>query len=81
MDEKAIRLLVEINQTASNFTSSIVLRVGNKFIDVKSIVGLSLTLMTSQGFALEIYGPDDDAAKLAMVQIFKKHGISVNVNP
>lgn len=80
MDEKAIRLMVDVNQTASSFKSSIVLRIGNKFIDAKSIVGLSLTLMTSQGYTLEIYGPDEEAAKLSMVKVFKQHGITVRTN-
>jgi phosphocarrier protein HPr len=48
MNGKGIRAIVDINQTASGFQSSIVLCANNKHIDVKSIIGLSVTLLSSE---------------------------------
>ncbi|GIO55491.1 HPr family phosphocarrier protein [Paenibacillus cellulositrophicus] len=71
--------VVEIAQTASQFTSSIVLQAENKYIDVKSILGLFTTLVSSQSYELHVHGPDADEAKTAMKEVFAKHGLNVNV--
>jgi phosphocarrier protein HPr len=73
------RAIVEINQTANNFKSSIVLRTTDKSLDVKSILGLSFTLLSSQSYKLEIYGPDEKEAKEAMANIFNKHSLVVEI--
>jgi len=69
--------IVSINQTANRFQSSIVLRWKGKAIDVKSILGLSLTLLSSQEYTLEVHGPDEAEAKAAMIAAFEKHGLRV----
>lgn len=70
--------IVEISQTANKFRSSIVLQYENKYIDVKSILGLFTTLLTSSKYDLHVHGPDADEAKKAMVEVFEKHGLSIN---
>ena len=52
------RAIVEINQVANQFQSSIVIKVGKRFIDVKSILGLSITLFSNEVYHLEIHGPE-----------------------
>jgi phosphocarrier protein HPr len=79
MDGLGTRTIVEINQTANGFKSSIVMKVGNRMIDVKSILGLSISLLNHQHYELEIHGPDEEEAKSAMVEIFQKHNLSVSV--
>jgi phosphocarrier protein HPr len=71
--------IVEISQTANKFRSSIVLQYDNKYIDVKSILGLFTTLTGSGSYNLHVHGPDADEAKAAMSQVFEKHGLTVNV--
>ncbi|GAB6929717.1 hypothetical protein JCM10914A_37000 [Paenibacillus sp. JCM 10914] len=71
--------IVEISQTAGQFSSSIVLQAENKYIDVKSILGLFTTLVSSQSYELHVHGPDADEAKQAMIDVFAKHGLNVNV--
>ncbi|KKO52186.1 HPr family phosphocarrier protein [Paenibacillus sp. DMB20] len=71
--------VVEIAQTAGQFTSSIVLQAENKYIDVKSILGLFTTLVSHQSYELHVHGPDADEAKKAMIDVFNKHGLNVNV--
>lgn len=76
-----VRSIVDINQTASDFKSSIVLRVSDtKFVDVKSILGLSISLYKNLAYKLEIHGPDEEEAKSAMLEVFSKHHIYVEVN-
>ncbi len=75
METKAI---VEINQAANQFQSSIVIHVGTKFIDVKSILGLSVTLFNNQAYKLEIHGPDEEEASEVMKRIFEKHGLMLS---
>ncbi|CAG7604263.1 hypothetical protein PAESOLCIP111_00680 [Paenibacillus solanacearum] len=70
--------IVEISQTANKFRSSIVLQYDNKFIDVKSILGLFTTLLTSSKYDLHVHGPDADEAKKAMAEVFAKHGLELN---
>ncbi|MCR8634302.1 MULTISPECIES: HPr family phosphocarrier protein [Paenibacillus] len=77
LDTKAI---VEINQKASQFRSSIVICLDNKIIDAKSILGLSITLLNDQHYRLEIHGLDEAEAKAEMTEVFKKHHLSVTVN-
>lgn len=73
------KTIVDINKTANQFKSSIVINVNNKHIDAKSILGLSMILLGSDKFALEIHGPDEEDAKSAMVEVFKKHSLDVVV--
>jgi phosphocarrier protein len=70
--------IVEISQTANKFRSSIVLQYDNKYIDVKSILGLFTTLLASGTYNLHVHGPDADEAKKAMVEVFAKHNMTVN---
>lgn len=72
-----IRTIVEINQNANLFKSSIVLHMDDKYIDVKSILGLTVTLVKDCQYHLEIHGQDEEYAKLAMMEIFKRHGLRV----
>lgn len=71
--------VVEIAQTAGQFTSSIVLQADNKYIDVKSILGLFTTLVSHQSYELHVHGPDAEEAKKAMIDVFNKHGLNVTV--
>ncbi|WP_135547486.1 HPr family phosphocarrier protein [Paenibacillus cymbidii] len=71
--------VVEISQTANKFRSSIVLQYQNKFIDVKSILGLFTTLMTAGSYQLHVHGPDATEASAAMQEVFTKHGMSVEL--
>ncbi|GAB6990529.1 HPr family phosphocarrier protein [Paenibacillus pini] len=71
--------VVEIAQTAGKFSSSIVLQADNKYIDVKSILGLFTTLVSSKGYELHVHGPDAEEAKEAMAAVFAKHGLNINV--
>jgi phosphocarrier protein len=75
-----IQAVVDINQTAARFKSSIVLRINHsKFVDIKSILGLSITLFRSNDYKLEIHGPDEREAKSAMMEVFKKHHLLVEL--
>ncbi|WDM20463.1 HPr family phosphocarrier protein [Paenibacillus polymyxa] len=71
--------VVEIAQTASKFTSSIVLHSENKYIDVKSILGLFTTLVSSHSYELHVHGPDAEEAKKAIIEVFDKHGLHISV--
>ncbi|MBC8078993.1 MAG: HPr family phosphocarrier protein [Gorillibacterium sp.] len=71
--------IVEISQTANQFGSSIVLQYENKYIDVKSILGLFTTLLSSGKYDLHVHGQDAQEAKKAMVEVFAKYNLEVNV--
>lgn len=71
--------VVEIAQTASKFTSSIVLHSDSKYIDVKSILGLFTTLVGNKTYELHVHGPDADEAKREISEVFAKHGLTVVV--
>lgn len=71
--------VVEIAQTAGKFTSSIVLQTDNKYIDVKSILGLFTTLVNTKSYELHVHGPDAEEAKKAVTEVFAKHGLEVKV--
>ncbi|WP_223066449.1 HPr family phosphocarrier protein [Paenibacillus caui] len=73
--------VVEIAQTAAKFTSSIVLQAENKYIDVKSILGLFTTLVGGHTYELHVHGPDAEEAKAALTEVFAKHGLKVTVIP
>ncbi|WP_172194884.1 MULTISPECIES: HPr family phosphocarrier protein [Saccharibacillus] len=73
--------VVEIAQTASRFSSSIVLQAENKYIDVKSILGLFTTLVSNQQYELHVIGPDAEEAKAGMIEVFEKHGLNVVIAP
>ncbi|MBM4764531.1 HPr family phosphocarrier protein [Bacillus sp. B15-48] len=69
-----------IANTASKFKSSIVLHAENKTIDVKSFLGLSVSLMSDQThYKLEIHGDDEEEAKEVMKNAFKDFGIHVEL--
>lgn len=71
--------IVEISQTANRFSSSIVLKYENKYIDVKSILGLFTTLVGSSEYELHVHGPDEEQAREQMIEVFKKHGLNVKL--
>ncbi|MCK8486111.1 HPr family phosphocarrier protein [Paenibacillus sp. MBLB2552] len=71
--------VVEIAQTAGKYTSSIVLQADNKYIDVKSILGLFTTLVNTKSYELHVHGPDAEEAKKAVTEVFAKHGLDVKV--
>lgn len=71
--------IVEISQAAGKFRSSIVLQYENKYIDVKSILGLFTTLLDAHTYNLHVHGPDADEAKKTMIEVFKKHNLNVNI--
>ena len=71
--------IVEISQTANKFRSSIVLQYDNKYIDVKSILGLFTTLLSSGQYDLHVHGPDAEEAKKAMGEVFAKHNLSIQI--
>ncbi|WP_046176449.1 HPr family phosphocarrier protein [Domibacillus indicus] len=72
--------VVELNKTAQQFQSSIVLKTDHRSIDVKSILGLTHSILTSKAFKLEIHGPDEEQAKREMAQVFHDFHMSVEVN-
>ncbi|WP_309121376.1 HPr family phosphocarrier protein [Paenibacillus sp.] len=69
--------IVDIAQTAGKFKSSIVLQFDNKYIDVKSILGLFTTLVSDNDYELHVHGPDEEDAKKAMIEVFAKHGLNI----
>jgi phosphocarrier protein HPr len=71
--------IVELSQTANKFRSSIVLQAENKYIDVKSILGLFTTLVGGHSYELHVHGPDADEAKAAVGEVFTKHNLNVKV--
>ncbi|WP_199617789.1 HPr family phosphocarrier protein [Paenibacillus alkalitolerans] len=71
--------IVDIAQTASKFKSSIVLQLENKYIDVKSILGLFTTLVGDKAYELHVHGPDEEEAKQALTEVFAKHGLEVKL--
>ncbi|WP_068774533.1 HPr family phosphocarrier protein [Paenibacillus sp. FJAT-26967] len=71
--------IVEISQTANQFRSSIVLQYDNKYIDVKSILGLFTTLLSSGQYELHVHGPDEAEAKKAMAEVFAKHQLEIAI--
>lgn len=73
------KAIVDINKTANEFQSSIVMKVGHRNIDVKSILGLCISLVSSDHYFLEIHGPDEVDAKNAMISVFQKHDLIVEI--
>ncbi|MBB6671134.1 HPr family phosphocarrier protein [Cohnella nanjingensis] len=71
--------IVELSQAANKFRSSIVLQAENKYIDVKSILGLFTTLVGGHAYELHVHGPDADEAKKELGEIFTKHNLNVTV--
>lgn len=71
--------VIEISQTANKFTSSIVLQIDNKYIDVKSILGLFTSLTSGGSYELHIHGPDAEEAKSAMKTAFANHNLNVTI--
>ncbi|MDI4646462.1 HPr family phosphocarrier protein [Cohnella hashimotonis] len=71
--------IVELSQTANKFRSSIVLQADNKYIDVKSILGLFTTLVGGHAYELHVHGPDADEAKKELGEVFAKHNLNVSI--
>lgn len=71
--------IVDISQTANQFRSSIVLQADNKYIDVKSILGLFTTLVGGLSYGLHVHGSDAEEAKVAMAEVFKKHNLDITL--
>lgn len=71
--------IVELSQTANKFRSSIVLQAENKYIDVKSILGLFTTLVGGLSYELHVHGPDAEEAKQELAAVFSKHNLNVTV--
>jgi phosphocarrier protein len=71
--------IVELSQAANKYRSSIVLQAENKYIDVKSILGLFTTLVGGHAYELHVHGPDAEEAKAELSQIFAKHNLNVTV--
>lgn len=79
MAGSASAAIVQISQAANKFRSSIVLQYENKFIDVKSILGLYTTLLDQGVYDLHVHGPDADEAKAALKTLFEQHNLKVRV--
>ncbi|WNS79212.1 HPr family phosphocarrier protein [Domibacillus sp. DTU_2020_1001157_1_SI_ALB_TIR_016] len=72
--------MVEINKTAQQFQSSIVIKTDHKSIDAKSILGLTYSILSSETFVLEIHGPDEEQAKKEMIQVFHRYNVHADIN-
>jgi phosphocarrier protein HPr len=73
------KIISEISQTANGFRSSIVIHVDTKHIDAKSILGLFTTLTGKQTYRLEVSGEDKVAAEKAMIDIFQKNNLTIEL--
>ncbi|MFD2215533.1 HPr family phosphocarrier protein [Metabacillus endolithicus] len=80
MNRTIAQAVVEINQVASKFESSIVIITDDKVVDAKSMLGLSFSILTSKSFKLEIHGKDEEDAKNALKEVFVKNKLSVEIN-
>lgn len=80
MKKTAVEAVVEINQVASSFESSIVIIADDKIIDAKSMLGLSFSIVSAESFKLEVHGKDEVEAKKAMIEVFTKNKLAVEVN-
>ncbi|MBO1511504.1 HPr family phosphocarrier protein [Metabacillus bambusae] len=80
MNRTIAQAVVEINQVASKFESSIVMITDDKVIDAKSMLGLSFSIFSSKSFKLEIHGKDEEDAKKAMLEVFTKNKLPVEIN-
>lgn len=79
LDKSLAKIVVEINQMANKFQSSIVIRTDDKNIDAKSMLGLTYSVLSSRSFKLEVHGPDESEAKVAMSRVFMKNSLPVKV--
>ena len=80
MNRTIAQAVVDINQVASQFESSIVIITDHKVIDAKSMLGLSFSILNSKSFKLEIHGKDEEDAKSAMQEVFVKNKLPVEIN-
>ncbi|UOQ93337.1 HPr family phosphocarrier protein [Halobacillus shinanisalinarum] len=76
---KESRKVLNIVHTANKFDSSIVLHTPHKVIDVKSFLGLSVSLSDKDYYKLEVHGSDKEKAEKAMVSVFKENGLKVHI--
>lgn len=74
------RDMVTIAHSAQKFNSSIVLHTENKTVDVKSFLGLGISLLTSSHYRLEIHGDDEEEAKKEMTRVFEKYGFNIEIS-
>lgn len=74
-----VKEMTDIVQTAHKFQSSIVLHTQNRTVDVKSFLGLSVSLIRGSEYILEIHGEDEEVAKEEMTKVFSNFGIKVKL--
>ncbi|AKO93565.1 HPr family phosphocarrier protein [Priestia filamentosa] len=79
LNKSLAKVVVEINETANKFQSSIVIKTDDKTIDAKSILGLTYTVLNSQSFQVEIHGEDEEGAKRAMSHVFWKNNLPIEL--
>ncbi len=79
LDKASAKIIAEINETASQFNSTIVIRANSKSFDAKSMLGLAYSILSCKSFKLDIKGPDEAKAKMEMARVFWKHGLPVEV--
>lgn len=75
----AAKKMTNIVHAAHKFESSIVLHTQNRTIDVKSFLGLSVSLIKGSEYTLEIHGDDEEEAKKEMIRVFSEFGIKVKL--
>lgn len=68
-----------IVETAQKFTSSIVIETEDKMLDVKSILGIFVSLYKNKQYKLHVTGPDEEEAKKELLELFKTFGYKVTV--
>ncbi|UCZ54981.1 HPr family phosphocarrier protein [Bacillus shivajii] len=71
--------MVEVVQEANKYKSSIVMHTNNRTVDVKSFLGLTVSLLELKESELEIHGVDEEEAKKAMLDALSKLDIKVNL--
>ena len=67
-----------INQVASKFQSSIVVKFDDKNIDVKSILGLFTSLTGASSYQLEVRGTDAKQAAAEVKTAFENAGVKID---
>ncbi|RSL34029.1 HPr family phosphocarrier protein [Salibacterium salarium] len=71
--------MTNIVHKAHEFKSSIVLHTQNRTVDVKSFLGVSISLIRGSESILEIHGEDEEEAKEEMVKAFSNYGMDVEI--
>lgn len=78
MTNQIAKQLATVNQVASQFSSSIVIKFDDKNIDVKSILGLFTSLTGSATYELEVRGSDAIKAAEAVTKAFEEAGLKID---